>query len=136
MPKAIRKTLGVSDNSRVASRIEDDTVSVHGVAEPADNPILASFLVLAERDTAARPEALVPLTPELAAHTNAATEGVAVDPDAPIGGEAARQPDRAATPREAGLGTRIAALFAGIGLLDDEEIPELRGYAPKPATFD
>jgi len=38
--------------------------------------------------------------------------------------------------RKTGLGTRIAARFAGIGLRDDEEIPELRGYAPKPATFD
>jgi plasmid stability protein len=38
--------------------------------------------------------------------------------------------------RKGGLGTRIAARFAGIGLRDDEEIPELRGYAPKPATFD
>jgi plasmid stability protein len=38
--------------------------------------------------------------------------------------------------RKAGLGTRIAARFAGIGLRDDEELPELRGYAPKPATFD
>jgi len=38
--------------------------------------------------------------------------------------------------RQAGLGTRIAAHFAGIGLRDGEEIPELRGYVPKPATFD
>ena len=36
--------------------------------------------------------------------------------------------------QETGLGTSIAALFSGIGLR--EEIPELRGYAPKPATFD
>jgi plasmid stability protein len=38
--------------------------------------------------------------------------------------------------QETGLGTSIAALFAGIGLPDGEEIQELRGYAPKPATFD
>jgi plasmid stability protein len=38
--------------------------------------------------------------------------------------------------RKPRLGTRITARFAGIGLRDDEEIPELRGYAPKPATFD
>ena len=38
--------------------------------------------------------------------------------------------------RQPGLGTRIAALFTAIGLRDGEEIPELRGYAPKPATFD
>ena len=40
------------------------------------------------------------------------------------------------TAKQAGLGTRIAARFAGIGLRDGEDIPELRGYAPKPATFD
>ncbi len=34
----------------------------------------------------------------------------------------------------AGLGTRIAALFKGKGL--DFDIPELRGYPVKPATFD
>ena len=35
-----------------------------------------------------------------------------------------------------GLGTRIAARFAGIGLREGEEIPELRGYTIKPLTFD
>lgn len=33
-----------------------------------------------------------------------------------------------------GLGTEIAALFAGIGL--EADIPELRGHKIKPATFD
>jgi len=33
-----------------------------------------------------------------------------------------------------GLGTEIAALFRGNGL--DQEIPELRGHAVKPATFE
>ena len=32
------------------------------------------------------------------------------------------------------LGSRIAAIFAGIGL--DEDIPELRGHPAKPADFD
>jgi antitoxin FitA len=36
----------------------------------------------------------------------------------------------------AGLGTRIAARFAGIGLRKGEEIPELRGYKIKPVSFD
>ena len=44
-------------------------------------------LALLERDIADRPEALVPLTPELAARMTTATEGVAVDPDAPTKGE-------------------------------------------------
>ncbi len=33
-----------------------------------------------------------------------------------------------------GLGTEIAALFAGSGI--DFEIPELRGYTIKPPTFE
>jgi plasmid stability protein len=35
-----------------------------------------------------------------------------------------------------GLGTRIAARFAGIGLREGEEIQEFRGYAIKPPSFD
>ena len=37
---------------------------------------------------------------------------------------------------QAGLGTRIAARFAKIGLKEGEEIPELRGYPVRPAEFD
>jgi plasmid stability protein len=35
-----------------------------------------------------------------------------------------------------GLGSRIAARFKDIGLGDDEEIPELRGYPVRPVEFD
>ena len=35
---------------------------------------------------------------------------------------------------EYGLGSRIAAMFAGIGL--DEDIPEQRGQPARPAEFD
>ena len=35
-----------------------------------------------------------------------------------------------------GLGTEIAALFRGIGLREDEDIQELRGFPVKPAKFD
>jgi plasmid stability protein len=35
-----------------------------------------------------------------------------------------------------GLGTRIAARFAGIGLREGEEIQEFRGYTIKPPSFD
>jgi plasmid stability protein len=43
---------------------------------------------------------------------------------------AAHEPDKPSL----GLGTEIAALFAGTGLTSD--IPELRGYTIKPPTFD
>lgn len=89
VPKAIRQALGVGYGGRIAFRVEGGVVSVHAVAEPEADPALAPFLALLERDLAARPEALVPLTPELAAWMTAATEGVEVDPDSPIEGEVA-----------------------------------------------
>lgn len=53
------------------------------------DPALAPFLALLERDIAARPVALIPFTRELAARIAAATEGIEVNPDAPIDGEVA-----------------------------------------------
>jgi antitoxin PrlF len=89
VPKAIRQALGVGYGGRIVFRIEDGAVSIHAVNEPTEDPALAPFLALLERDVAARPEVLAPLTPELAAQMTAATEGVRVDPDAPIEGEVA-----------------------------------------------
>ena len=43
---------------------------------------------------------------------------------------AAKEPDRPAIK----LGSRIAELFAGIGL--DEDIPKVRGGRPRPVAFD
>ncbi len=40
------------------------------------------------------------------------------------------------TAAEPGLGTRITRRFADIGLTEDEEIPEWRGYPAQPANFD
>ena len=87
VPKAIRQALGVGYGSRIAFRVENGVVSVHAVVEPGADPALAPFLALLERDIAAQPNMLVPLTPELVARMTAATEGVTVDPDATIEGE-------------------------------------------------
>jgi antitoxin PrlF len=89
VPKPIRQALGVGFGGRIAFRVEDGAVSVHAVTELEQDFALAPFLALLEHDIAARPEALTPLTPELAARVIAATEGVDVDPDAPIDGEVA-----------------------------------------------
>jgi len=89
VPKAIRHALGVGYGGRIAFRVEDGSVSVHAVAEPEADPALAPFLAMLERDIAARPAVLVPLTSDLADRMTAATEGVAVDPDAPIEGAVA-----------------------------------------------
>jgi len=87
VPKAIRQALGVGYGDRIAFRVEDGVVSVHAITSAEADPALAPFLALLERDITARPEALAPLTPQLAARLTAATEGVTVDPDAPIEGD-------------------------------------------------
>jgi len=89
VPKAIRQALGVSYGSRITFRVENGTVSVHAAANSEEDPALAPFLALLVREMRSRPEAVVPLRPELAARMTAATEGVTVDPDAPIEGEVA-----------------------------------------------
>ena len=89
VPKAIRQALGVSYGGRITFRVEDGTVSVHAAAEAEEDPALAPFLALLESGIAARPEALVPLTPALASRIAAATEGVQGDPDTPIEGDVA-----------------------------------------------
>jgi antitoxin PrlF len=89
VPKAIRQALGVGYGGRIAFRVEDGAVRVYAVGAPEADPALTPFLALLERDIAARPGALAPLTPDLAARMTAATSGVKVDPDAPIEGEVA-----------------------------------------------
>lgn len=89
VPKAIRQALGVGYGGRIAFRVEGNTVSVHAVTEPEQDPALAPFLALLERNIAARPNALLSFGPELAARKTEATEGVEVDPDTPIEGEVA-----------------------------------------------
>jgi antitoxin PrlF len=53
------------------------------------NQELASVLDRIARDLAARPDAIVALTPEFAARIEALTVGVIVDPDEPIEGDVA-----------------------------------------------
>jgi antitoxin PrlF len=89
VPKAIRQALGVGYGGRISFRIEDGVVSVRAVAEPDEDAALAPFLALLERDLAARPDAVAPLTPDLAARMTAATEGVSGDPEVPIEGQVA-----------------------------------------------
>ncbi len=89
VPKAIRQALGVGFGDHIAFRVEAGTVSVRAVTAPEQDAALAPFLALLEHDIAARPQALAPLTPELAARITAVTEGLDADPDAGIEGEVA-----------------------------------------------
>ncbi len=92
VPRAIRQALGVGYGGRIAFRVEGDRVTVHALLEDgASDPALAPFLALLEADIANRPRnAVLPLTPALAARMEALTGGLEeVDPDAPIEGDVA-----------------------------------------------
>jgi antitoxin PrlF len=89
IPGAIRRALGVGYGDRIAFRVENGTVSVHAAPEPEADPALAPFLALLASDIAVRPEALMQFSPALAERIAAATDGVAIDPDAPIDGDVA-----------------------------------------------
>ena len=89
VPKSIRQALGVGYGGRIAFRVADGAVSVHAVEEPEADPALGPVLELLAHDMAARPEALAPLTSDLADRMRAASEGVQADPDAQIEGDVA-----------------------------------------------
>ena len=89
VPKTIRQALGVGYGGRIAFRVADGAVSVHAVEDPEADPALAPFLNLLARDMAARPEALAPLTADLADRMRTATEEVQADPDVRIEGDVA-----------------------------------------------
>jgi len=89
VPRAIRQALGVGYGGRIAFRVEDGAVSVHAVTDSGQDPALAPFLTLLERDLAARPQALVPLSAGMAERMVAATQGVEVAVDSPIEGDVA-----------------------------------------------
>ena len=89
VPKTVRQALGVSYGGRIAFRVEGESVTVHALPdEDTSDPALAPFLALLEADMAGRPaNAVVPLTPALAARLEALTGEV--EPDTPIEGTVA-----------------------------------------------
>lgn len=89
VPKAVRRALGVDYGGKIAFRVDADGVKVVAVRSVEEDPALAPFLDLVERDMTARPAAITALDPALAARIAALVEGVSVDLDAPIEGEVA-----------------------------------------------
>ena len=87
VPSAIRKALGVGRNDKVMFRqMDDGSVVIAPVSadREAADPVISNFLAFLERDMAARPAALVPLTGELLERGKALVEDVKVDLDAPL----------------------------------------------------
>lgn len=89
VPKSVRQALGVGYGGRIAFEVSDAGVTVHAAPEEEhEDPALAPFLALLEADIIARPEALVPLTPEFIADMKALADEIGyVDPDEIIEGE-------------------------------------------------
>src|SRR5260221_12138944 len=54
VPKAVRQALGVDYGGKIAHRIEDGRVTVHNPEAEHEDPALAAFLGLIEKDIAAR----------------------------------------------------------------------------------
>jgi antitoxin PrlF len=56
VPKAVRQALGVGYGGRIAFRVEEHSVTVHGLPEDdASDPALAPFLALLAADIAKPP---------------------------------------------------------------------------------
>jgi antitoxin PrlF len=86
VPKPIRQVLGVNEGDQIAFRVDENGVTIRRANEDRD-PAIVAFLSFLSRDMEAHPEKLSSLTPELARHISALTEGVEFDPDAPIDGD-------------------------------------------------
>jgi antitoxin PrlF len=87
VPKSVRRALGVDYGGKIAFRVDEGGVSVVAVPQEGTDPALGPFLDLLARDLAARPAAIAPLEPALAARITELVEGVTVDLDEEIEGE-------------------------------------------------
>lgn len=87
IPKSVRQALGVDYGGKIAFRVDQHGVSVHRADTEHDDPAIDSFLSFLAEDIKRRPEVLTTLSPALAERISALTEGVEVDPDAPIDGD-------------------------------------------------
>lgn len=88
LPNGVRKALGLQpgEDSLEWEIRGDEAVVRRAHAAGGEDPALAPFLELLERDVAAHPERLRGMPEGLYRRLLAATEGVEVDPDAAIEG--------------------------------------------------
>lgn len=91
LPNGVRKALGLRPGEdAVEWEIRGDEAVVRRAGAPdEEDPALAPFLQLLERDIAAHPERLRPMPEDLYRRMIAVTEGVEVDLDEPIEGPVA-----------------------------------------------
>jgi len=89
VPKPVREALGVRNGDRIRFRVDGQGgVSIHAVDEQED-PVLDSFLTFLARDIATRPQAVSAFSPTLLHRLTELTEGMDIDLEAEIEGDAA-----------------------------------------------
>lgn len=87
VPKPVRDILGIRPGDRVRFRIDGDQVSLHRVTDEDDeDPAMTAFLTFLAADMTHRPQAIGPLTPDLAERIADLVDGIAFDPDEDIDG--------------------------------------------------
>ncbi|MET3613318.1 antitoxin PrlF [Rhizobium aquaticum] len=89
IPKAVREALGVEYGGRVAFYVnEDRTVSIRREKEEGeDDPLISRFLNFLAEDMAQHPDRIQKFPPALVERMVTATEGMQIDPEAPIDGD-------------------------------------------------
>lgn len=86
VPQPVRRALGLRkrDRIRYAFRANGEVVLQRVRLEPSEgDPALAPFLLLLEKDIAAHPDRLQPITADLASRLQELVDGVAVDLEGP-----------------------------------------------------
>lgn len=86
LPSGVRKALGLEAGDQIAYTIEGDQAVIRKLTDEED-PALAGFLELLERDIADHPERVQFATRAFAEYLEELTAGIEVDYDAPIEGD-------------------------------------------------
>lgn len=84
VPEAVRRALGVEAGDRILFQVRDGQVMLTRAEKPDNDPALAAFLQLLERDIQQRPETLAPLDDQLMRRIDDLVGGLAINLDDPI----------------------------------------------------
>lgn len=87
VPKVVRRLLGVKEGDEIAFRVEGQRVTVVPVGVTHEDPVVGKFLRFLIKDIEQRPEALRPLSADLAARMASLVKGAKVDLEDPIDGD-------------------------------------------------
>jgi antitoxin PrlF len=91
LPSEVRRFLGVSFGSRIAFRVEGDSVTVRRAEDDRadEDPAVQSFLDFLAKDMEGHPESISALSPALVERIAGLIVGAEVDPDEEIEGDVA-----------------------------------------------